>query len=204
MVLSGFFKWLTRLFVKKNLALGFYGGVNVGKSTLANRFCTDWGAEGVSVVSDIPHETRAVKKEEITARVNGKNFHFDLLDMPGLATKVDYREFVEHGLKAEEAQKRAMEATKGVVEAIKNLENVDAALVVMDSTKDPLTQVNLSLLGNLEARGIPFIIVANKVDSDRARVDRICEAFPNHTVLGVSAVTGENLPKLYETIAMKL
>ena len=78
--------------------------------------------------------------------------------------KVDYREFIEYGLKPAEAQQRAKEATKGVIEAIKWLEKVDAALVVMDSCEDPYTQVNLTILGNLEARNIPMIIVANKID----------------------------------------
>lgn len=203
-MLKRFFSWFNSLFGRKKLALGFYGSVNVGKSTLANRFFSDWNGGQQSIVSDIPHETRVIQREKITARVKGKKLLLDVLDMPGLATKIDYREFEKHGINKEEAQQRAKEATKGVVEAIKALDEVDAALVVMDSTKDPLTQVNLSLMGNLEARGIPIIIVANKLDSDKARVDRIAEAFPNHVVLGVSALTGENIPKLYETIANKL
>lgn len=205
-MISRLFNWLRSIFGrKKKVALGFYGAVNVGKSTLANRICNEFAGCDISPVSEVPHETRtAQKKEEVLVRVNGKTLVMDLVDMPGIATKVDYREFEAYGIEKEVAQQRAKEATKGVVEAIKWLDNVDAALVVMDSTRDPATQVNLTLISNLEARGIPIIIVANKVDADKARVDRICEAFPNYTVLGVSALTGENMPKLYEAIAAKV
>jgi small GTP-binding protein len=197
-LLRGFFKR------EKKLSLGFYGPVNAGKSTLANRFCRDFVGCELSAVSEVPHETRSVQqKQGVVMRVNGKSLVVDVVDLPGVASKIDYREFQAWGLEKEAAQQRAKEAAKGVVEAIKWLDEVDAALVVMDSTRDPVTQVNLALLSNIEARGIPVIIVANKVDDDKARVDKICEAFPNHTVLGVSALTGENMPKLYEAIAEK-
>jgi predicted GTPase len=125
----------------------------------------------------------------------------NLLDMPGIATKVDYKDFVKFGIRKDDAQKRAKEATKGIIEAIKWLEHVDVALVIMDSLEDPLTQVNITILGNLEARKIPIIIVANKTDNRKARPDRIMEAFPQYPVVAVSALTGENIDKLYETIA---
>lgn len=187
---------------RKSFSLGIYGPVNAGKSSIANRICTDWTGQPMGAVSEIPHETREVqKKERVAINAGGKVLTFNILDMPGIATKVDYREFLEHGLSKTESQQRAKEATKGIVEAIKWLEHVDAALVVMDSTKDPYTQVNLTIIGNLEARKIPIIIVANKVDLKKARVDKIKEAFPQHAVVGVSALTGEHMPKLYETIA---
>lgn len=156
-------------------------------------------------VSEIPHETREVqKKERVAINAGGKVLTMNILDMPGIATKVDYREFLEHGLSKTDAQQRAKEATKGIVEAIKWLEHVDAALVVMDSTKDPYTQVNLTIIGNLEARKIPIIIVANKMDLKKSRADKIKEAFPQHSVVSVSALTGENMPKMYEEIAKKV
>ena len=73
----------------------------------------------------------------------------------------------------------------------------------MDATKDPYTQVNITILANLEARKIPVIIVANKMDLKKARADKIKEAFPQHSVIAASALTGENMQKLYEEIAKK-
>lgn len=196
----GLFK---RLFGRRKIVrLGFYGPPNVGKTTLANKISVDWTGEPVGAVSEIPHETREVqKKERVVVRTNGRRIEMNLLDMPGIATKVDFEEFVEHGLSVEDAQKRAKEATKGVIEAIKWLENVDTALVVMDSTKDPYTQVNITIIGNLEARHIPVIIVANKNDLPEADPDCIREAFPQHPVVEISAKTGKDVDELYKVIA---
>ena len=189
---------------KKTFSLGLYGSVNAGKTSLANRICMDWTGQPLGAVSEIPHETREVqKKEHIEVKVNGKILTMNLLDMPGITTRVDYREFMEFGMNKKDSQQRAKEATKGIVEAIKWLENVDAALVVMDSTKDPYTQVNLTILGNLEARKIPILIIANKTDLKKARVDKVIEAFPEHTVIPISALNGAGIEKLYEEIAKR-
>jgi signal recognition particle receptor subunit beta len=88
-----------------------------------------------------------------------------------------------------------------VIEAIKWLENVDTALVIMDSTKDPYTQVNITIIGNLEARGIPVIIVANKIDLSEAKPEQIQEAFPQHPIVRISGLKGKNLEDLYEAVA---
>ncbi len=190
---------------RKSFSLGIYGPVNAGKSSIANRICLDWTGQPMGSVSEVPHETREVqKKERVAIKAGGKLLTINLLDMPGIATKVDYREFLEFGISKTDAQQRAKEATKGIVEAIKWLEHVDAALVVMDSTKDPYTQVNLTIIGNLEARKIPIIIVANKMDLKKSRPDKIKDAFPQHSVVPVSALTGDNMPKLYEEIAKKV
>ncbi len=198
----GLFNWLKRFFSnKKKFSLGIYGNVNTGKSTLANRISMDWTGEEMSEVSEIPHETREViKKERVKLKANGKEVTMNLLDMPGITTKVDYREFTSRGMTSKKAQVRAKEATKGIIEAIKWLEHVDAALVVMDACEDPYTQVNITILGNLEARRIPVIIVANKIDKKKAKPDRVKAAFPQHTVVPISALKGENLNELYEEI----
>ena len=63
-----------------------------------------------------------------------------------------------------ESKRRAKEATEGVIEAVKWLENLDGVILVMDATDDPFTQVNVTVIGNMEARNLPLLIVANKVD----------------------------------------
>ena len=205
MPFQGLFKWLLGFFRgRKTFSLGIYGNVNTGKSTHANRISMDWTGEAMSKVSEIPHETREViKKERVSIRVDGKELTINLLDMPGIATKVDYHEFVDYGMSKDDAQQRAKEATKGVIEAIKWLEHVDIALVVMDACLDPYTQVNITILGNLEARNIPVIIVANKIDKKSAKPERIRAAFPQHHVVEVSALKGDNVNKLYEEIVKR-
>lgn len=195
--------WFKGLFAKKKtFSLGLYGNVNTGKTTLANRICMDWTGEEMGSVSEVPHETREVqKKEQVVIKVDGASITFNLLDMPGIATKVDYRDFVKRGMPLADAQKRAKEATKGIIEAIKWLEHVDAALLVMDCCEDPFTQVNITILGNLEARKIPVIIVANKTDKKNSKPDRIRAAFPQHNVVEISALKGTNMDGLYRAIA---
>ncbi|MEM5782628.1 MAG: GTP-binding protein, partial [Candidatus Aenigmatarchaeota archaeon] len=69
------------------------------------------------------------------------------------------------------------------------------------ATRDPLTQVNITLLGNLEARKIPVIIVANKIDKKGANPKLIREAFPTYPVVEISALKGRNMESLYKAIA---
>lgn len=195
--------WLLKR--KRQIQLGFYGPVNAGKTTLANKISLDWLGKEVGAVSEIPHETRHVQKiENVRVKTNNGELNMNLIDMPGIATQVDYKSFREFGLDEEASKERAKEATKGVIEAIKWLDNVDAVLVVMDSAADPYTQVNVTIIGNLEARGIPTIIVANKIDLPNSSSAAIENAFPQHVVVPISAATGENLEMLYEAIQKHL
>ncbi len=265
----------TRLFGKKRvIRLGIYGEPNTGKTTLANKISLDWLGKPVGIVSEMPHTTRTIQRvEHIEIKAGSKKLIMNLLDMPGLATKIDYKKFLKYkkptpvdpvdvykfknftvaklkkiakhkGIKVkssvkkstlvkklketiteselkeiakelnikpkaskpkkftkEEAKKLAEEATKGVIEAIRWLDNVDAVIVMMDSTKDPLTQVNIMLLGNLEAKGIPVVIAANKMDLENSNPAAIRSAFPQHPVVPISAKKGDNLEELYKTIA---
>src|SRR3989344_4282214 len=130
---------------KKHIKLGIYGPPNAGKTSLANRICQDWLGENMGNVSAIPHETREIQqKEKVIVQSNGKKISFNLIDTPGIATRIDYEDFIKKGLDKKEAQTRAKEATKGVIEAIKWLDNMDAVLVVLDSTKNPYDQVNIT------------------------------------------------------------
>lgn len=190
---------------KKNIQLGFYGPVNAGKTTLANRISLDWLGKEIGKVSEIPHETRHIQKiENVVIKTNDGELRMNIIDMPGIATEVDYKKFEAYGLSEEDAKKRAKEATKGVIEAIKWLDSVDAVLVVMDSSQDPYTQVNITIIGNLEARKVPMIIVANKIDLPNADPSKIENAFPQHRVVPISALTGENMEMLYEAIQTHL
>lgn len=186
---------------RKHVRLGLYGPPNGGKTTLANRICKDWLGEEMGSVSPIAHETREVQmKEQVTIKSGNKQLSFSLIDTPGIATKIDYEEFMKKGLKEREAKQRAKEATKGVIDAIKWLDDMDAVMIVLDGTKDPYSQVNITIIGNLQARSIPVLIIANKVDMRKCDVKRIQAAFPQYDVIGISAKFGKNIDKLYEAL----
>ncbi|MBW2993036.1 50S ribosome-binding GTPase [Candidatus Woesearchaeota archaeon] len=184
-----------------NLKLGLYGPPNAGKTTLANKICKDWLGEEMGSVSKVPHETREINiKEQIAIKSKGKELLFNLVDTPGIATKIDYEDFIKAGLKEKAAKKRAKEATKGVIDSIKWLDDMDAVVVVLDATKDPYSQVNITIIGNLQARDIPVLIIGNKVDLKKANLKKVQAAFPQYKVVGVSAKYGTNAKNFYETL----
>ena len=60
----------------------------------------------------------------VTLTYDGVELDFDIIDTPGIATKIDYKNFLEYGLSEQDAKERAKEATKGIIEAIKWLDDV--------------------------------------------------------------------------------
>lgn len=198
-----FKNFLKKLFRrKKNIKLGLYGPPNGGKTTLANKICEDWLGESMGSVSSMAHETREIQiKEQVVIKSKtGRELTFNLVDTPGIATKIDYEEFVEEGMEEAEAKSRAKEATKGVISAIKWLDDMDAVIVVLDATKDPYSQVNITIVGNLEARKIPVLVVANKIDLKKADIKQIQAAFPQYRVQGISAKTGKKVDEFYDAL----
>lgn len=190
---------IQKIFGKKHAKIGIYGPPNVGKTTLANRILRDWTGDIMGSVSEIPHETRRAKwKTNIKIDNGGSSLVMDLVDTPGITTKIDFKEFMNtYGLTKEESRARAKEATEGVIESIRWLEDIDGVVLVMDATQDPFTQVNVTIIGNLEARDLPILIAANKIDAEDASPATLKSAFPQHPVVPISALTGYNTEKLY-------
>ena len=202
-IIPNFFKRIfSNLFKKKeNIKLGFYGPPNAGKTSLANRICKDFTGEEMGKVSKIPHETRKIQfKEKVEIEYRGKKIIFKMIDTPGIATKIDYEDFLKYKLSKKEAKKRAKEATQGIVESIKWLDDMDIVVIVLDASENPYNQVNITIIGNLVARKIPILIVANKIDLGRADAKKIEAAFPEYDVVGISAKKGQNLEEFYESI----
>lgn len=194
-IFSGMFKG------KKSISLGFYGPPNAGKTSLANKICKDWTGEEIGKVSKIPHETRQIQfKEKVEIDYKGKKLTFKVVDTPGIATKIDYEDFMKFKMNKKDAQKRAKEATQGVVDAIKWLEDMDAVIVVLDATKNPYTQVNITIIGNLVVRKIPVLVVGNKIDLRSADLRKVEAAFPEYDVVGISAKYGKNMEEFYESV----
>ncbi|MBU2639405.1 MAG: 50S ribosome-binding GTPase [Nanoarchaeota archaeon] len=206
-MIKGLKDFLYKLFLfnlfrgRKDLKLGLYGPPNSGKTSLANRICQDWLGEEMGSVSKVPHETRHIQeKEKINVKSGNKAITFNLVDTPGIATKIDYEDFIKAGLKKKEAQERAKEATKGVIESIRWLDSMDAVIVVLDSTQDPYSQVNITIIGNLAARNIPVLVAANKTDLKKADVKKIEAAFPQYPVIGISAEYGDSVEEFYDEL----
>ena len=194
-IFSGVFK------NKEEVKLGFYGPPNAGKTSLANRICKDFTGEEIGSISKIPHETRTVQfKEKVEIEYKGKTMIFKMIDTPGIATKIDYEDFLKYKLKKKKAKIRAKEATQGIVESIKWLDDMDIVVIVLDATENPYNQVNITIIGNLVAREIPVLIVGNKVDLKKANIKKIESAFPEYDVVGISAKYGKNLEDFYESI----
>ena len=200
---SNFFKRMVSKILgrKGELKLGFYGPTNAGKTSLANRICKDFTGEEMGSVSNVPHETRTVQfKEKVEIEYKGKTMTFKLVDTPGIATKIDSEEFLKYKVKKKDAKTRAKEATQGVIESIKWLDDMDVVVIVLDSTKNPYNQINLTIIGNLAARKIPVLIVANKIDLKKSDIKKIESAFPEYDTVGISARHGKNLEEFYESI----
>jgi hypothetical protein len=196
-----FSSFLSRFFKKKRTRIGIYGPPNAGKTTLANRIARDWTGDAVGPVSEIPHETRRARKKEdiIISGANGATVTIDIVDTPGVTTKIDYHDFLEFGLDRDEAVIRAREATEGVAEAMHWLrEDIDGVIYMLDSTIDPFMQVNIMMVGIIESRKLPVLIVANKIDLPEASPARIRSAFPQHPVISISSLDGKNVEELYE------
>jgi GTPase Era involved in 16S rRNA processing len=192
---------LSRFFKKKRTRIGIYGPPNAGKTTLANRIARDWTGDAVGPVSEIPHETRRSRKKEdiLISGANGATVTIDIVDTPGVTTRIDYHEFLEFGLDKDEAIIRAREATEGVAEAMHWLrEDIDGVIYMLDSTLDPFLQVNIMMVGIIESRNLPVLIVANKIDLPNAAPARIRSAFPQHPVIAISSLEGKNVEELYE------
>ncbi len=186
---------------KESIKIGFYGPPNSGKTSLANRICKDWTGEEIGLVSKVPHETRHVQfKEKVEIKHKGKTLIFKIVDTPGIATKIDYEDFLHYGLKKNVAKKRAKEATQGIIESIQWLDDMDAVVVVLDSSENPYSQVNITIIGNLVARKKPVLIAANKIDLKKADASKIESAFPDYDVIGISAKDGINMEEFYESL----
>ena len=183
--------------------IGIYGPPNAGKTTLANRIARDWTGDAIGPESHIPHETRrARRKENVEIERDGKSVSIDIVDTPGVTTKVNYEEFLDYEMEKDDAVRRSREATEGVAEAMHWLrEDVDGVIYVLYSTEDPFTQVNTMLIGIIESRDLPVLIFANKIDLEDASTQRIRNAFPQHETVPLSALEGDNMDEVYDKIA---
>lgn len=185
--------------------IGVYGPPNSGKSTLTNQICQDWSTGPLGTEGPVPHETRKARKEEnVRIEHNDSEVTIDIVDTPGVETTVSEDEFTEFGMDEESSKQRAREATEGIAEAMQWLRgDIDGVVYMIDATEDPFSQVNTMILGIVESKNLPVVVLANKIDLEESDAQRVADAFPQHTTVPVSAKERENMDDVYRQIADK-
>ncbi len=164
------------------------GKPNVGKSSIVNRLI----GENRVIVSDIAGTTRDAIDTQV--RRNGKEYV--LIDTAGLRRKNKIKEELERYM---------------IIRAVSAVERADIAVLVIDATEG-VTEQDAKIAGIAHERGKAVIVAVNKwdaVEKDNhtmkkftSRVREVLSFMAYAEILFISAVTGQRLTKLYETIDM--
>ena len=164
------------------------GKPNVGKSSLINRLL----GEDRLIVSHIAGTTRDAVDTEITYR--GKEYVF--IDTAGIRRKNKVKEELERFM---------------VLRAVTAVGKADIVVLVIDAVEG-VTEQDAKIAGIAHERGKAVIIAVNKWDAvkkDDKTIYRVEEKvrdtlsfMPYGEVLFISALTGQRLGKLFETIDM--
>ncbi len=162
------------------------GKPNVGKSSIINRLL----GEDRVIVSDIAGTTRDAVDTVI--RRNGREYVF--IDTAGLRRKSKIKEDIER---------------YSIIRAVSAVERCDVAVVVIDA-QEGITEQDAKIAGIAHDRGKGLIIAVNKwdaVEKDDKTMRTYTEKIRSTLsfafyaeILFISAVTGQRLPKLFETI----
>lgn len=166
--------------------IAIVGRPNVGKSSIVNRLL----GEDRCIVSDIAGTTRDAIDSEVT--FNGQQYVF--IDTAGLRRKNKIKEDIEKF---------------SIVRTVAAVERADIVVVVIDAVEGVAEQ-DAKIAGIAHERGKGIIVVVNKWDAIekndktvykfRDKVKEILSFIPYAEILFVSALTGQRLVKLYESI----
>jgi len=168
--------------------IAIVGKPNVGKSSIINKLT----GENRVIVSDIAGTTRDAIDTDIV--YNGKEYVF--IDTAGLRRKSKVKEELER---------------YSIIRTVSAVERADVVLMVIDATEG-ITEQDAKIAGIAHDRGKGIVIVVNKWDAIEKNDKTIYEFqnkiretlayMPYAEMVFVSAVTGQRLPKLFETIDM--
>lgn len=168
--------------------IAIVGKPNVGKSSIINKLT----GENRVIVSDIAGTTRDAIDTDIV--YNGKEYVF--IDTAGLRRKNKIKEELER---------------YSIIRTVTAVERADVVLMVIDATEG-ITEQDAKIAGIAHDRGKGIVIVVNKWDAIEKNDKTIYEFqnkiretlayMPYAEMVFVSAVTGQRLPKLFETIDM--
>ena len=166
--------------------IAIIGKPNVGKSSIINRLL----GEDRVIVSDIAGTTRDAVDTVI--RRNGREYVF--IDTAGLRRKSKIKEDIER---------------YSIIRAVSAVERCDVAVVVIDA-EEGITEEDAKIAGIAHDRGKGLIIAVNKwdaVEKDDKTMRTYTEKIRSTLsfafyaeILFISAVTGQRLPKLFETV----
>ncbi|MCR5598990.1 MAG: ribosome biogenesis GTPase Der, partial [Lachnospiraceae bacterium] len=169
-----------------SIRVAVVGKPNVGKSSIINKLI----GENRVIVSDIAGTTR----DAVDTRVkhNGKEYVF--VDTAGLRRKNKIREDLEHYM---------------IIRTIGAVEKADVTVLVIDATEG-VTEQDAKIAGIAHDRGKGMIIAVNKWDAVekndktmnefKKKIENILSFMPYAVIIFISALTGQRLPKLYDTI----
>ncbi|MCR4792474.1 MAG: ribosome biogenesis GTPase Der [Lachnospiraceae bacterium] len=162
------------------------GKPNTGKSSLINKLL----GENRLIVSDIAGTTRDAVNTKV--KYDGKEYIF--IDTAGLRRKNKIKDDLEHYM---------------IVRTVSAVERADIAVLVIDA-KEGVTEQDAKIAGIAHDRGKAVIIAVNKwdaIDKDDKTVNKFTENvrlilsfMPYAEIIFISALTGQRLGKLYETI----
>ncbi|MCD8379882.1 MAG: ribosome biogenesis GTPase Der [Lachnospiraceae bacterium] len=170
------------------IRVAIVGKPNVGKSSLINRLL----GEDRLIVSDIAGTTRDAVDAEVT--YHGKQYIF--IDTAGVRRKNKIKEDLERFM---------------IIRAVSAIERADVVVLVIDATEG-VTEQDAKIAGIAHERGKAAIVAVNKwdaVEKDDKTIYRFQEkirqtlSFMSYAeIIFISALTGQHLHKLYETIDM--
>jgi GTP-binding protein len=164
------------------------GKPNVGKSSIINKIA----GENRVIVSDIAGTTRDAIDTEI--KYNGREYVF--IDTAGLRRKNKIKEELERFM---------------IIRTVSAVERADVVILVIDAIEG-VTEQDAKIAGIAHDRGKGIIIAVNKwdaIEKDDKTIYRFTEKVRNTLsfmtyaeIVFISAVTGQRIGKLFETIDM--
>ncbi len=170
--------------------IAIVGKPNVGKSSIINKLT----GENRVIVSDIAGTTR----DAIDTPVRWKGKDYILIDTAGVRRKSKIKESIER---------------YSIIRTVTAVERADVVVIVIDATEG-VTEQDAKIAGIAHDRGKGIVVAVNKWDaiektdkSVKEYTDRIRNTLsfmPYAEIIFISAVTGQRLPKLYETVDMVL
>ena len=166
--------------------IAFSGRSNVGKSSLIN---TLLGRKNLARVSSSPGKTITINFYDVDSKLY-------LVDLPGYG----------FAKRSPEEKKMWSALTDGYFTQNKNIDRLALVLQLVDSRVGPTADDEM-MLDFLSQSGIPFVVVATKVDKLNAteRKNNL-EAIRNHPLVGsapvipFSSLKGEGKEELWKTI----